>query len=447
MREICFPVQVQKQRAFVGHMFRYIIGASVMCAALGLTLIPSTALADPVEDFYRGKRIRMVIGYTTGGGYDSYARLLARFIGKNIPGQPSLISQNMPGAGSLLATNWLANAAPRDGTVIAAINRGIPFEPLTGGQGIQFDPLKLGWIGSLGKEVNVTIAWHTSKTQTAEQLFTEGLIVGGTGSGADSAIYPAIMNKLLGAKITLIAGYPGGNDVNLALERGEIEGRPSPSWSSLRSARADWVRDRKIIPIWQLSLSKHPDLLDVPLAIDFAKNTEDRQIMEFFFARQEMSRPFVTTPEVIPQRLKAIRDAFIETTKDPDFIEATKSQDVELDPISGAQIDELLKRIFATPKHVIERATMISRSEASMPNAEINSKKVTARLLRVEGQGTSITFNNSQEEVNALISATRTKITIAGKDAIRSSLQPAMTCEIEYAGPGGEVRAIACIRQ
>ena len=180
----------------------------------------------------------MVIGYTTGGGYDSYARVLARFIGKHIPGQPGVIAQNMPGAGSLLATNWLANAAPRDGTVIAAINRGIPFEPLTGGQGIQFDPLKLGWIGSLGKEVNVTIAWHTAKTQKAEQLFTDGLIVGGTGSGADSAIYPAIMNNLLGARIKLIAGYPGGNDVNLALERGEIEGRPSPSWSSLRSWRA-----------------------------------------------------------------------------------------------------------------------------------------------------------------------------------------------------------------
>ena len=404
----------------------------------------SPASADAVEDFYKGKRIRVVIGYTTGGGYDSYARVLARFIGKHVPGQPGVIAQNMPGAGSLLATNWLANAAPRDGTVIGAINRGIPFEPLTGGQGIQFDPLKLGWIGSLGKEVNVTIAWHTAKTQKAEQLFTDGLIVGGTGSGADSAIYPAIMNNLLGARIKLIAGYPGGNDVNLALERGEIEGRPSPSWSSLRSSRADWIRDRKIVPIWQLALSKHPDLPDVPLAIDFAKTPEDRQIMEFFFARQEMSRPFVTAPDVAPERLKALRDAFMATTKDPEFIEAAKSQDVELDPISGAEIDELLKRVFSTPKHVIERATMIARSEVPTQKAVLNNVRVTAPLLRVEGQGASIVFNNAGEETKAVVSAARTKITIAGQDAKRASLQAAMTCEIEYAGPGGEVRAMAC---
>jgi hypothetical protein len=252
------------------------------------------------------------------------------------------------------------------------------------------------------------------------------------------------MNNLLGAKIKLIAGYPGGNDVNLALERGEIEGRPSPSWSSLRVARADWVRDRKIVPIWQLSLSKHPDLPDVPLAIDFAKNAEERQIMEFFFARQEMSRPFVTSPEVPPERLEALRDAFIMTTKDPDFIEATKSQDVELDPISGAEIDELLRRVFSTPKHVIERATIIARSEVPTQNAVFNSVKVTAFILRVDDQGSSILFNHSGDETKALVSAARTKITIAGHEAKRTDLKPAMTCEIDYAGPGGEVRAMAC---
>ncbi|MDP2356978.1 MAG: hypothetical protein Q8M31_13080 [Beijerinckiaceae bacterium] len=419
-------------------------GAAPLVVLAAACLVAQPARADAVTDFYKDKRVRIVIGYTTGGGYDSYARVLARFIGKHIPGNPGVIAQNMPGAGSLLATNWIANAAPRDGTVIGAINRGIPFEPLTGGKGVQFDPLKLGWIGSLGKEVNVTIAWHTSKVKKAEQLFTDGLIVGGTGSGADSAIYPAIMNNLLGANIKLIAGYPGGNDVNIALERGEIEGRPSPSWSSLRAARADWVRDGKIVPIWQLALSKHPDLPNVPLAIDFAKNQEDRQIMEFFFARQEMSRPYVTTPDLDPARLKALRDAFMATTKDADFIEAAKSQDVELDPISGAEIDELLQRIFATPKHVVERATQLARSEVPTQQAVLTSVKVTAPLLRVEGQGASIIFNNAGVETKALVSAARTKITIAGQDAKRASLKEALTCEIDYAGPGGEVRTIAC---
>ena len=342
------------------------------CVVAGAVSAAAPAVAETAEDFYKGKRLRMVIGYSAGGGYDAYARILARFIGKHIPGQPSVVAQNMPGAGSLLATNWLYNVAPRDGLVIAAINRGIPFEPLVGGQGIQFDPLQFGWVGSLGKEVNVTIAWHTSKTKNAQDLFTYGLVVGGTGSGADSAIYPALMTNLLGAKIQLIAGYPGGNDVNLALERGEVEGRPSPSWSSLRLTRPEWVRDRKIVPIWQLSLSKHRDLADVPLAIDFAKTPQDRQIMEFFFARQEMSRPLLTTPNVNAERLDALRNAFMATTRDPEFVEATKEQDVELDPISGVEIDSLLKRVFATPREVIERATQLSKAYVPTQQAPVN---------------------------------------------------------------------------
>lgn len=414
-----------------------------VATALFLALSPAApASADAAEDFYKGKRLRMVIGYTTGGGYDVYARVLTRFMGKHIPGSPSIIPQNMPGAGSLLATNWLYSAAPRDGTIIAAINRGIPFEPLTGGQGVQFDPLKFGWVGSLGKEVNVTVAWHTSEAKTAKDLFTHGLIAGGTGSGADSAIYPALMNNLLGAKIKLIAGYPGGNDVNLAMERGEIGGRPSPSWSSLRASRPDWVRDKKIIPLWQLSLSKHPDLPDVPLAIDFAKSDEDRQIMEFFFARQEMSRPYLTAPEVPAERLAALREAFMATTRDAEFIEASKSQDLELDPISGAEIDALLKKVFATPKSVVERATEIARSTVPTEQAVIKSAKVTAPLLKVGEQGAVITFVNQGEETEAKVSNSRTKISIAGQEAKRASLKPAMTCEIEFTG--SDANSIVC---
>ena len=334
-----------------------------------LGIVPASS-ADGVETFYRGKSLRMAIGYSSGGGYDAFARMLARFMGKHIPGEPTIVAQNMPGAGSLLATNWLYNAAPRDGTVIGAINRGIAFEPLTGGQGVQFEPLKFGWLGSLGKEVNVTLAWHTSATKKADDLFKRGLIAGGTGSGADSAIYPALMNKLLGAKIHLIAGYPGANDVNLAMERGEIEGRPSPSWTSMRMARPDWLRDGKIVPLWQLSLSKHRDLPHVPLALDYARNDEDRLVMEFFFARQEMSRPFLTTPGVPTDRLKALRVAFMKTAVDPEFIDATKDQDVELDPIDGEAIENLIRKIYSSPKRVVERASEIAASAGSeMANA------------------------------------------------------------------------------
>jgi tripartite-type tricarboxylate transporter receptor subunit TctC len=418
----------------------------VNVTALGLILCGGAfpAIAESAADFYKGKRLRMVIGYTTGGGYDIYARVLARYMGKHIPGQPSLTPQNMPGAGSLLATNWLYNSAPRDGTVIAAINRGIPFEPLTEGQGVQFDPLKFGWIGSLGKEVNVTVAWYTSGVKTPQDLFTHGLIAGGTGSGADSAIYPAIMNNLLGAKIRLIAGYPGGNDVNLALERGEVEGRPSPSWSSLRAARPEWVRDKKIIPLWQLSLSKHPDLPEVPLAIDFAKTPEDRQIMEFFFARQEMSRPFLTSPEVAPERVQALRDAFMATTRDPEFIEASKVQDLELDPIDGAEIEVLLKKVFATPKAVVARAGEIARSTVPTEQAKLAETTVTVPLETIEGQGTAIQFKGEESPVTVKVSATRTAISVAGQTAKRDALKAGMVCAVTHSGDGSEAKTINC---
>jgi tripartite-type tricarboxylate transporter receptor subunit TctC len=418
--------------------------AAVGGALTGMLAGSVPAAADSAADFYKGKRLRMVIGYTTGGGYDIYARALARYMGKHIPGQPSVVPQNMPGAGSLLATNWLYNGAPRDGTVIAAINRGIPFEPLTGGKGVQFDPLKFGWIGSLGKEVNVTIAWHASGVRTPQDLFTHGLIAGGTGSGADSAIYPAIMNNLLGAKIKLIAGYPGGNDVNLALERGEVEGRPSPSWSSLRSSHPEWIRDNKIIPLWQLSLSKHPDLPEVPLAIDFAKTPEDRQIMEFFFARQEMSRPYLTSPEIAPERLAALREAFMATTRDPEFVEASKMQDLELDPIDGAAIDALLSKVFATPKDVIARATDIARSTVPTEQVKLAETTIAAPIAAVEGQGAAVRFNSGTGPVTLRISASRSAISIAGQQAKREALKPGMVCTFTHSGDGTEAKAVHC---
>jgi tripartite-type tricarboxylate transporter receptor subunit TctC len=341
-----------------------LIYISLLCFFYLSQIVSNCAHSAP---YYEDKIIRMVIGYSAGGGYDLYARLLAHTMPKYIEGEPHIIIQNMPGAGSLLATNWLYNVAPRDGTIIASINRGIAFEPLTGGEGVQFNPLKFGWLGSLSKEVNVTIAWHTSKIHSANDLIKYEFIAGGTGSGADSAIYPALMNRLLGAHIKLITGYPGANDVNMAMEKGEIEGRPSPSWSSIKSAHMDWVRDHTIIPLWQLSLTKHPELPDVPLAIDFAQTAEDRKVLEYFFARQDMSRPFLTTPEVKKERLALLRKAFMQSAEDPEFLKSAQELDLDIDPISGMAIDELLKHIFASPKKIIERVHEIEKESITKP--------------------------------------------------------------------------------
>ena len=333
-------------------LFKLVCGSVIAGAAL----MTPPAVAETAEDFYKGKRLRMVIGYSAGGGYDAYARILARFIGKHIPGQPSVVAQNMPGAGSLLATNWLYNVAPRDGSVIAAINRGIPFEPLVGGQGIQFDPLQFGWVGSLGKEVNVTIAWHTSKTKNAQDLFTLGLVVGGTGSGADSAIYPALMNNLLGAKIKLIAGYPGGNDVTMAMERGEVDARFGWSWGSLKSRSKPWLDDKKINVLIQMALQKAPDLPDVPLIMDFAKTDLDKKALELLFSPQISAWPLIAPPDVPKERISILRRAFDATMKDPAFLADAGKIQIEVDPVSGETMQQVVAGIAMFDRSVIDRA-------------------------------------------------------------------------------------------
>ena len=320
-----------------------------------------------------------MIGYTTGGGYDVYARALARFMGSHLPGRPSIVPQNMPGAGSMVAANWLYNNAPKDGSAFAAINRGIPFEPLMDDKAVKFDPLAFGWIGSIAKEINVTIAWHTAPVKTWRDLIDRGMIAGGTGTGADSIVDAQIMNHVMGAKIRLISGYPGAAELNLALERGEVEGRPSPSWSSLKTAKPDWIAEKKIVPLWQLGLTSHPDLKGVPLMIDLVKSEDDRKVLEFFFARQEIGRPYMAPPDVPAARLAALREGFTATTRDPAFLEASTKQGLEVSPLSGPEVEALIRRVFSSPPTVIERARQITQSPIQVETLSPGKKKPGAK--------------------------------------------------------------------
>jgi tripartite-type tricarboxylate transporter receptor subunit TctC len=270
----------------------------------------------------------------------------------------------MPGAGSLVAANHVANSAPKDGTTIAILSRSAPLDPLLDGKASKFDPRQVGWVGSLGREVNVTIVWHTVPVRTPEDLRTRGMISGGTGSGGDSVVNVNLLNQLAGAKIKLIMGYPGANEVNLAMERGEVEGRGSPSWSSLKVAVPQWIRDHKIRPIWILGLKRDPDLKDVPLVIDLVKDSEARQVMELFFARQEMSRPFMAPGGMPPGRLAALRRAFESMAKDPQFLAMAEQQGLETDLVSGAEMDALLVRVYTAPESVLTRARAISNTTA-----------------------------------------------------------------------------------
>jgi tripartite-type tricarboxylate transporter receptor subunit TctC len=305
----------------------------------------------------------MYIGYSAGGGYDVYARLVARHIAKHIPGNPTVIPKNMAGAGSLKLANWLYNVAPKDGTVIGMIGRGTGFDPLFGIKGAQFQGTKFNWLGSANDEVSVCVSWHTSEVKTFDDLLKHELIVGGTGASADTDQFPKIMNAVLGTKMRIITGYPGGNDIGLAMERGEVKGRCGWSWSSVKATHQPWLDEKKINVLIQLSLEKHPDLPNVPLVVDLAKTDEDKKIMRLLFARQVMGRPFLAPPDLPPDRLAALRKAFMDTMRDKEFFADAERGKLEITPVSGEGIQKLVGEVYATPAAVTKRATELLRVE------------------------------------------------------------------------------------
>lgn len=333
-------------------MLNMLTGAVAVVAVAGSAL---PAMAQTPEEFYAGKTVELYIGYSVGGGYDTYARLVARHMGKHIPGNPTVVPVNMEGAGSLRATNWLYNAAPKDGTVFGTFARGAAFEPLLGQGQAQYDATEFNWIGSANDEVSICAAWKTAEITSFEELREKELIVGGTGRAADTDTFPRVINGVFGTKMETISGYPGGNDITLAMERGEVQGRCGWSWSSVKSLHSDWVENGDINILVQLSLNKHPDLPDVPLIMDFVENDEQRQILELVFARQVMGRPFAAPPGVPEDRVEALREAFMATMEDPEFLAEAETAELEITAVDGEQIQELVESTYGSPSEVVEQ--------------------------------------------------------------------------------------------
>ncbi|MGA7486649.1 MAG: tripartite tricarboxylate transporter substrate-binding protein [Xanthobacteraceae bacterium] len=322
-------------------------------AAAMLALGPiSAGHAQSPADFYKGRTVDLYIGYSAGGGYDIYARALARHIGRLIPGNPTVVPKNMPGAGSLVLANWLYNVAPKDGTAFGMIGRGTGFDPLLGSTKAQFDAAKFNWIGSMNDEVSVCVAWHTSGIAELDQVKQKQLTVGGTGPAADTDQFPKVLNATLGTKFKIVTGYPGGNDVDLAMERGEVMGRCGWSWSSVIATHKSWIDDKKINVLVQLSLSKHPDLPHVPLVMDFAKTDEQKQVFKLVFARQPMGRPFLAPPGIPAERVAVLRKAFMDTMKDGEFLAEAGKLKLEINPVSGAAVQDIVQEVYQTPKSV-----------------------------------------------------------------------------------------------
>jgi tripartite-type tricarboxylate transporter receptor subunit TctC len=332
--------------------------AVFIAAALGLPSLPCAA--QEVADFYKGKQIAIVVGFTPGGSSSLYAQALARHMGRYLPSSPNLIVQHVPGAGGLVAANNVYNTAPRDGTTFAITGRTVAIEPLLGNKNAKFDARQFNWIGTANVEYTTCSLWHTAKVKTLQDALTTEAIVGGSGADATEVVFPKAANKLVGTKFKVVLGYPGSTEILLAMERGEVEGFCGIGWTFLKLRKGDWLKDKKINILYQMSLEKHPELPDVPAIIDYAKTSDDRKVFEFLFAPQEMGRPFFAPPGVPTERVRALREAFAQTLKDPQFLADAEKMGVEVQHVGGEQIHMLVERIYASPPEVITRARAVA---------------------------------------------------------------------------------------
>ncbi|HEY4133866.1 MAG TPA: tripartite tricarboxylate transporter substrate-binding protein [Alphaproteobacteria bacterium] len=327
--------------------------AAVLAASL---LVPAVASAQSVEQFYKGKQLNLVVGYPPGGGYDIYARLIATHYGKHIPGAPLVIVRNRPGAASLVSVNELYAANPKDGTYIATFARSVAMDRLLGRQGTNFVPTELNWIGSANNEISICAVWHTVGIKSAQDLLTREVVFGANAAGSESDTYPNILRNLLGAKVRTVTGYPGGQDLMLAMERGETQGRCGFTWSALQATNADWLRDGKLDVVLQFATEKHPDMPNVPTVMEMARTPLERQALVLILAGQAMGRPFAAPPGVPKDRLEALRRGFDATMTDPDFVAEAAKLKVELQPVTGEKIQSLVQEMFTAPPEVVEMA-------------------------------------------------------------------------------------------
>jgi len=333
---------------------RIMQGVLVMLA--GLAALP--AAAQDLTSVYKGQQIKLIISSPPGGGYDAYARLIARHMGNHLPGNPSVIAQNMPGAGGVKAANFLYTIAPKDGLTIGNLQNTVPFEPLYENKQATFDTAKFNWLGSPSKEVALLAVWHTVPVNSIEEAIAKNhtFILGASGINSTPAFYGRVLQAVFGIKIKLIAGYPGQTDALLGTERGENEGYASAFWSSLKATKPDWIRDKQIKFLVQMALEPHPELKDVPFALDMIKKPDDRLLMELAAAQLAIGRPMVAPPEVAPARIAALRKSLDDTYLDPGFLAECDKQRLECDsPVSGEQMQEILRRVFASPAPVVAR--------------------------------------------------------------------------------------------
>jgi tripartite-type tricarboxylate transporter receptor subunit TctC len=334
-------------------MKRFLLALGVVFSAA----LPAQAQGqaqDDVAAFYKSKVVRLLVGVGVGSGYDINARLLARYLPKYIPGNPTVIVQNQPGAGSLSMTNQLYAGGPFDGTAIGASFNGLPTTPLLQPAGARFEAVKLSWVGSTNRETQAMYVWHAAPIEKLSDLTSTEMIVGAQAPGSTQYDYPKLAEKLFGWKFKVITGYEATPKIHLAMERGEVHGTWA-NWSTLKAISEQWIKDKKIRILAQWGLRKHPELPDVPLILDQAKTPEQKQALDLALARLEFGRPFFMPPNVPAERVNAIRRAFDAVMKDKEFLDEADKLKIEIDPLGGEQVAALIEQIYKTPAATVAR--------------------------------------------------------------------------------------------
>ena len=338
-----------KTRLNIAH--RTISAVAALLVVSGATI----ANAQTPDEFYKGRQLTMLVFTGAGSTYDFYARLLVRHLGDHIPGKPTFIVQNMLGAGGLKVIDYLNRIAPKDGSVMGTIGRGLPFEPMLGKNEIRFDPLRFTWLGSMNRETTLAMAWYTAKVKTFEDLKKTELLVPGTGAGADSEIIPLAINNLAGTRFKVIQGYADTTAGALAMERGELDGLAYWSWSAIMAAHPDWIRDKKVNLLFHTGVNPIPSVPDLPSIRNLVGNAIEKRAIELLLARETLGRPFLAPPMLPPDRAAVLRSAFAATLRDPEFQKDAERAKLDTDLVSGEEVDTVLKVSAAAPTEVIDR--------------------------------------------------------------------------------------------
>lgn len=412
------------------------------------------AAADPaVEKFYKGKTVQIIIGSGPGGGYDLYARLVARHLSRFVPGAPNFVPQNMPGAGGVVGANYVANVAPKDGSVIAATQREVPLIQLLGQKGPRYEAAKLQWLASLASEPGVCATATRTGMKSFDEVFKRDFVIGGTGPNI-TEFHPAMLNNILGARFNLIKGYPSTPPIHVAIERGEVDAI-CQSWASFKEQASAMMRSGTIKPVVQMALRADPEMskLGVPLIFDFIKAEHVRpgftveQAKAYFtlvISTGFAGRSFFVAPETPADRVKALRDGFDAMVKDTAFKAEAEKQKRDIDYVSGAELQKIIVDMAGSPREMMAKVEELMQFRGPTKEAKITMLRHTGKVLESKGSGRQVVIDHLGKPASANISASATKVTINGQKGDRGAVKSGMTCTFVYTGPGTQAEELDC---